>query len=312
MNILVFGGSGQLGMAFKELALQNCSYTHKLNFSERSDCDLAVPGSALSLLEKIKPDAIINAAAFTDVDAAEKFQDVANLINHSSVKEMASFAAKNKTFLVHYSTDYVFDGLKSTPYHEEDKVNPLSYYGKSKLNGELAIAEAFKERGDSSGYAVMRTSWAFGSGDNFIKKILRLAKTKKTLRVIDDQYGAPTSMTWLADLSLFFISENFSSGIYNCVPSGEVSWCNLAKFIVDNARQFGAKLELSSDNIVPIKTSEYAAIAMRPLNSRLCTDKVRSLFNARELKSNEKVIQFPDWSVQVRDYVKKIVLLEEF
>ena len=320
MNILLFGKDGQLGLAFQS-ALQRMAGAGVLITScGRSECDLASAESLEILLHTVKPHLIINASAYTAVDKAEQEPELAESINARAPAIMASYAAQHGVTLLHYSTDYVFDGGKQGRYEENDLRNPLSVYGKSKAAGELAIINAFDQTNASGRYAIFRTSWVYGLGANFIRTILRLAKERNQLKVIDDQYGVPTSAQWLATLSSFFLLDlsrsgdvslrDFQSGIYHVVPSGETSWHGLACEVVRVASEAGAPLTLAIEGIEPIPAVEYPLPAPRPMNSRLSTVKLAAelqrLGLMSKLADSNNALSQP-WSESVCAYVKKIV-----
>ena len=238
MNILVFGKDGQLGRAFQNLlqiTTADLGSPPHIDYIGRADCDLSDEAALRILLEKRNPNLIINAAAYTAVDKAESEVEMAFAINAKAPEVMARYAVKQGATFLHYSTDYVFDGDKYGFYLEEDQRNPLGIYGKSKAAGEEAITRAFAENsGKSQGqFAIFRTSWVYGEGGNFIRTILRLAKERDELKIIDDQYGAPTSAQWLAQVSLALALNDrlgprtFPSGIYHAVPAGETTWYGL-------------------------------------------------------------------------------------
>jgi len=278
MNILVFGKDGQLGKAFKAVfQMSNLDQVHRIQYVGRAECDLSNSDAIGELLNRFKPDLLINAAAYTAVDKAETEVDLAYAINAKAPELMAIYAKRQGATFLHYSTDYVFDGSKKTPYIESDVCNPLGIYGKSKAAGEEAIEETFANLPENSGaqYAVLRTSWVYGDGGNFIRTILRLAKERETLKVIADQYGAPTSATWLAEVSLALVLNEehqlkpFPSGIYHAVPRGETTWHALACHAVQAANDAGAVLKLRSDAIEAIPATDYPLPAPRPMNSRM-------------------------------------------
>ena len=310
MNILVFGKDGQLGRAFQE-QLKDSSFQagSNIRFIGRSECDLSDLIQVDNVLNNSKPQLIINAAAYTAVDKAETESGKAFAINATAPGLMARYAAQHGTTLLHFSTDYVFDGLKQGAYTEEDKVNPLGVYGKSKEAGECAIITAFANS-PTGQYAILRTSWVYGDGGNFINTILRLAKERSALRVIQDQYGVPTSAAWLAELGIHLVLADrqlrpFASGIYHAVPQGETNWHGLATLAVQAALDAGQKLLTFPVAISPIPASEYPLPAPRPINSRLSTKKLQI-----ELERLGIVSKLPHWNTpwdeQVVAYVKHI------
>jgi len=308
MNILVFGKDGQLGRAFQDqLHASQSSQENTIRFVGRADCDLGNLESLRDLLHSTHPDVIINSAAYTAVDKAEIEEDLAFAINAEAPKLMAQYAARRGVSLLHFSTDYVFDGSKQTSYTELDQANPLGVYGQSKEAGERAIVNAFVN--GEGRYAILRTSWVYGDGGNFIRTILRLARERTELRVIEDQFGVPTSAQWLAELgtqlAFSLAHKKWKSGIYHAVPPGEVNWYGVAKLAVQSAIDAGVRLEASPASIKPIPASEYPLPAPRPMNSRLSTDKLQI-----ELKRLGLVSKLPHWNTpwdeQVSTYVKNL------
>jgi dTDP-4-dehydrorhamnose reductase len=278
MNILFFGKDGQLGKAFKTVF--DASKAGKLNhvrYVGRAECDLFNLDAIAELVYQIRPDLLINAAAYTAVDKAETEVDLAYAINAKAPEVMAIYAKRHGATFLHYSTDYVFDGSKKTPYIESDTRNPLSIYGKSKASGEEAIEETFAKlpANSSAQYAILRTSWVYGDGSNFIRTILRLAKERETLSAIADQYGVPTSAIWLSEVSLALVLNEeyqlrrFPSGIYHAVPLGQTTWYALACHAVQAAIDAGVALKLRPENIQAIPAIDFPLPAPRPMNSRM-------------------------------------------
>ena len=317
MQILVFGKDGQLGKAFRSLFEEHCSpeKQSQIQYVGREDCDLANPVAVEALLNQVKPKLIINAAAYTEVDKAQSEPSIADAINHVAPQVMARYAAKHDATLLHYSTDYVFDGSKAGFYVEEDARNPLSEYGKSKAAGEIAIENAFANSSLGQ-YAILRTSWVYGDGGNFIKTILRLGKDRDSLSVIDDQYGVPTSADWLAAVSLDLVMNDqgqiqaFTSGIYHAVPPGETNWYELACAAIQSAHEIeggsAANYQLMVSNIKPIPATEYPLPAPRPMNSRMSAQKLK-----QAIAKHNDVSKLQRWNVawadQVRSYVQKLI-----
>ena len=313
MHILVFGKDGQLGKAFQKLffevaeKLQNVT----LQYIGRADCDLVNPDAIANLLKQVQPDLIINAAAYTAVDKAESEPKLAKAINAIAPELMAQYAADHGATLLHFSTDYVFDGSKSGSYAEDDLRNPLGQYGKSKAEGEQAIENVFE--GASKGqYAILRTSWVYGDGSNFIKTILRLANELESLGVIQDQWGVPTAADWLAAVSLDLILDSqwqvrkFTSGIYHAVPPGETNWYELARLTISAALEAGSSLKIDLANIKPIQTVEYPTPAQRPMNSRMSSKKLEEAI-AMDADVSKLQRWTMSWADQVRSYVQELV-----
>ncbi len=328
MNILVFGKDGQLGKAFKAVFdASKSGEIHRITYLGRAECDLAKSDAITALLYQIKPDLIVNAAAYTAVDKAETEVDLAYAINAKAPEVMAMYAKDHGTTFLHYSTDYVFDGSKTAPYVESDVRNPLSVYGKSKAAGEEAIEAVFKISHQSDAekarpeqgaqYAILRTSWVYGDGGNFIRTILRLAIERETLKVIADQYGVPTSANWLAEVSLALALNNehqlklFPPGIYHAVPLGETTWHALACNAVQAAIDAGVVLKLRPEAIVAIPATEYPLPAPRPMNSRMARGALEAAFaDSRGGSSDMSKSQLLEqsWKPQVAAYVQDLAL----
>jgi dTDP-4-dehydrorhamnose reductase len=310
MNILVFGKDGQLGKAFKTVFdVMPVSLKLNVKYIGRSDCDLSDEASLKKVLDSSEANFIINASAYTAVDKAEIEQALAFAVNARAPELMAQYAAEHGATFFHYSTDYVFDGRKTGFYLEDDQRNPLGIYGKSKAAGEIAIEKVFK--GTQVRYAIFRTSWVYGDGGNFIRTILRLAKDREELKIIQDQYGVPTSTQWLAKTTLDLALDkdqlrDFYSGIYHAVPGGETTWHGLACLAVDVALKAGASLKVKPELIKPILAVKYPLPAPRPMNSRMNTDKLR-----KEIVRDADVSKLQQWSgsweAGVEAYVQALV-----
>ncbi|MBY0444408.1 MAG: dTDP-4-dehydrorhamnose reductase, partial [Burkholderiales bacterium] len=257
---------------------------------DREDCDLSNPEAIRALVARVQPHVIVNPAAHTAVDKAESEPELALAINATAPQIFAEEAAKIGAMLVHYSTDYVFDGTKDGWYCETDKPNPQSVYGKTKLAGELAIAAA------NPRHLIFRTSWVFGAhGGNFLKTILRLAGEREELKIIADQHGAPTAASLLADVTahavrqvLHIESANDSQvsdlyGTYHLVAAGSTTWHGYAESVVERAK--AADVPVKATQILPIPTSAYPLPAPRPANSQLRTEKLQAAFG----------LCLPDW-----------------
>jgi dTDP-4-dehydrorhamnose reductase len=322
MNILVFGKDGQLGKAFITVFdASKAGEVHRIDYVGRTECDLSNAGAIEELLNRTKPDLLINAAAYTAVDKAEAEVDLAYAVNARAPEVMAMYTKRHGATFLHYSTDYVFDGSKKTPYIESDVRNPLGIYGKSKAAGEEAIEAVFGNRSTQSNaqYAIFRTSWVYGDGGNFIRTILRLAHERETLKVIADQYGVPTSATWLAEISLALVLNEqhqlkpFPSGIYHAVPLGETTWHALACYAVQVAIDAGAALKLLPDAIKAIPATDYPLPAPRPMNSSMARgadaalDKAlnKALGDLGDMTKSQLLAQA--WESQVAVYVQDLV-----
>ena len=314
MNILIFGKDGQLGKAFKAVFDESKpGQLHRISYVGRAECDLANYDAIAALLNQIKPGLIINTAAYTAVDKAETESDLAFAINAKAPEVMAQYAVAHNATLLHYSTDYVFDGSKDGFYTEDDPRNPLGVYGKSKAAGEEAIEDAFKTPPPQSygQYAIFRTSWVYGDGGNFIRTILRLASERETLKVIADQYGVPTSAEWLAKVSLdLALREDgqikpFPSGIYHAVPSGQTTWHGLATLAIQSAMEAGMPLKVKPAAIQAILASEYPSPAPRPMNSRMATIRLQALWKGYP-DANKQAQLLESWDGPVKGYVHQL------
>jgi dTDP-4-dehydrorhamnose reductase len=276
MKILLFGKNGQVGWELQR-SLAPLGELIALDRQEEGNLcgDLSNLDGITKTIKKVAPDVIVNAAAYTAVDKAESEPDLAERINTHAVRVMAHEAAQLGALLVHYSTDYVFDGSGSSPWQETDPTAPLSVYGQTKRNGEQAIINS------RCRYLIFRTSWVYAArGQNFAKTILKLAEERDELNVIDDQVGAPTGAELIGDVSAHAIRAAISnpalSGVYHLAAAGESSWCAYAQFVIEVARRQGQRLSVAEIN--PIPTSQYPTPATRPLNSRLDTTKLKSTF----------------------------------
>ena len=282
MRLLVTGANGQVGCELR----QSLAPLGEVIALDRAACDLARPAEVARILRAATPDIIVNAAAYTAVDRAEQEEELATLINGTAVGEIAETARQLGALLIHYSTDYVFDGRKDAPYAEDDVPSPISAYGRSKLAGERAIAQC------GGRYLIVRTSWIYAArGHNFLKTVLRLARERDELRIVDDQIGAPT---WARDLAAAtavmskqarqeIARDGFESGLFHVTGSGATSWFDFAQAVVKQAEQYG--LLARKSKIVPIASSEYPVAATRPKNSRLSGARARHRFQ----------IALPEW-----------------
>ncbi len=292
--ILLFGAHGQLGHELQRL-LEPLGAVKPFG---SSDADFREPELLREIVRRHRPRIIVNAAAFTAVDKAESDSATAFAINATAPAILAEEAEAVDACLVHYSTDYVFDGRKNTPYVETDPVNPLSVYGRSKAAGEQAVGAVRR-------HLIFRTSWVVGThGSNFVKTMLRLAGEREELRVVADQIGAPTSAALLADMTAKILAQMAHQsadearwGLYHLVAAGETSWYALARHVVARAGRMGYPLKTKPEAIVPITTADYASATARPANSRLDTSKLRAAF----------AVTLPDWSVGVDDVLDNIV-----
>lgn len=276
MNILLLGKNGQLGWELQRSLSILGKLTSLDRLGQNGLCgDITDLDGLRTTIATLKPDIIVNAAAYTAVDQAESEPKLAQLSNTQAPELLAQEAAKIGAWLVHYSTDYVFDGSGNKPWYESDNSEPLNQYGKSKLAGERAIQNS------GCKYLIFRTSWVYGSkGNNFAKTMLRLASERKTLSIINDQIGAPTSAALLADCSahalLQAIQKPELTGLYHLAASGQTTWYEYAKFVIEYARNIGKELVVTEINA--ISTLAYPTPAKRPYNSRLNTAKFCNSF----------------------------------
>lgn len=282
-RILLLGCNGQVGWELqRSLAPLGDVIAH-----DRTSCNLLNFDLLQTTIIDTAPQAIVNAAACTAVDKAEQDSVTAEKINAEAVAFLATICKQHDALLVHYSTDYVFDGEKSTPYIETDTTNPLSVYGASKQRGEHAVIES------GCDFLIFRTSWVFATrGANFAKTILRLAQERESLRIVADQWGAPTSAELIADVTAHALREVLAGrnqgGLFHLAAAGETTWHGYANYIVEQAIVIGAQLKTAS--IEPIPASNYPLPAKRPANSCLDTTKLRNTFN----------LTLPEWRYHVR------------
>ena len=284
MNILLFGKNGQVGWELQR-SLSVLGTVTALDFDSTAHCgDFANPAGVAETVRTLRPDIIVNAAAHTAVDKAESEVDFARTLNATTPGAIAQEAAKLGAWLVHYSTDYVFDGSGSRPWVETDVPAPLSVYGRTKLQGEQLIAES------GAKHLILRTSWVYAArGGNFAKTMLRLAQERERLTVIDDQWGAPTGADLLADVTAHAIrhlqQRPQDGGIYHCVAAGETNWHLYAKEVLSLAVQAQYAIELRANEVAPVPTSAFPTPAARPHNSRLNTTRLQTTFG----------LQLPHW-----------------
>lgn len=295
MKILLLGKNGQVGWQLQR-ALAPLGEIVAL---ERKDAggDLADPQGLAAAVRAAKPQVIVNAAAYTAVDKAESEPQLARLINTEAPAALAREAAASGALLVHYSTDYVFDGSGSAPWQESDATGPLNVYGATKLAGEQAIAAS------GCAHLTFRTSWVYAAhGDNFIKTMLRLAATRERLTVIDDQKGAPTGAELIADVTAHAISQTLQqpakAGLYHLTAAGEASWFDYAQYVLALARQARPQgVKTAAGGVQPIASSQYPAAARRPLNSRLDTRCLQAVFG----------LTLPHWQAGVARVLEEII-----
>ncbi len=295
-RILLLGRDGQVGWELqRSLAPLGTVIAPGLDVLQFEQFD-----ALRDVVRRNAPDLIVNAAAYTAVDRAEAEPEVAAIVNSHAVRVLAEEARKLGALLVHYSTDYVFDGRKAGSYTEDDAPNPLSVYGRTKLDGDRAI------QASGCRHLIFRTSWVYAArGGNFARTILRLARERDEIKIVADQTGAPTSAELIADVTALCVGyvrhcpERFAGvdGIYNLVASGVTSWHSYAQFVVENATRLGLPLRLTSASIRPIATSEYPLPAQRPANSQLATDKLNRVFG----------IELPHWQIHLERVIEELV-----
>ena len=277
MNILLLGKSGQVGWELQR-SLAVLGRVTALDHDSTEHCgDFANPEGVRETVRALRPDVIVNAAAHTAVDKAESEPEIARLLNATTPGVLAEEAARLGAWLVHYSTDYVFDGSGTRPWVETDAPAPLSVYGATKLEGEQHIQQT------GCRHLILRTSWVYAArGGNFAKTMLRLGSERERLTVIDDQWGAPTGADLLADVTAHAVrhlqSRPGDSGLYHCVASGETNWHSYAKYVLEHARQAQPAIELKATEVAPVPTSAFPTPARRPHNSRLDTTRLQTTF----------------------------------
>lgn len=298
-KILITGGSGQIGWEL-QTALEPLG---NIFAPGRNGFDLTDFSQMQKTIEQVKPDIIVNAAAYTAVDQAENDEAAAYAVNAAAPAILAEAAASLGALFVHFSTDYVFDGSSDLPYHEDDKTNPLNVYGRTKLAGEKSVRELCPN------HLILRTSWVYGSrGNNFLLTMLRLGAEKDVLRIIDDQHGAPTwcrsvgTMTAqiLKGIAVQQEKGQPAWGTYHLTCSGQTTWYGFAKEIFSLAESKGADgdYRYKSLRLDPITTGEYPLPARRPCNSVLSNQKLRDAFG----------LAMPDWKEALRDCMEEISL----
>ncbi|MCP1477255.1 dTDP-4-dehydrorhamnose reductase [Pseudomonas sp. EB276 TE3739] len=295
MKILLLGKNGQVGWELqRSLAPLGELVALDRHPVDGLSGDLSNLESLRATIRQVKPDVIVNAAAYTAVDKAELETELADRVNGLASGVMAEEAAALGAWLVHYSTDYVFSGQGVTPWQETDPVAPVNHYGSSKLAGEQAIIAS------GCKYLILRTSWVYGvRGNNFAKTMLRLAKDRETLSVIADQIGAPTGADLIADVTALTMQQVIKhpelAGLYHLAAAGEVSWHGYASHVIDFAKAQGE--ELAVETVDPIETTAYPTPARRPLNSRLNTQKLRDNFS----------LHLPDWRSGVTRMLREVL-----
>ena len=280
MNILLLGKTGQVGFELH----RTLSPLGTINAPGRETLDLMNEEAVANLLANTTPNLIVNAAAWTAVDSAEEHQAEAKQLNAELPEQLASYAKANNIRLIHYSSDYVYPGNGDEAWTENSPTGPLSVYGTSKLAGDQAIQKS------GADYLIFRTSWVYSArGNNFMKTMLRLAKSKTELNIVADQIGAPTPARLIAQVTTLAIHGKLGKGLYHLAPRGETSWHGFAQEIFRLAQENGVQLAMGSDSAYPIPTSDYPTPATRPLNSRMEITKLEGALN----------IALPDWQSQL-------------
>jgi len=296
MNILLFGKGGQVGWELQR-SLSVLGAVTALDFDSTDHCgDFANPSGVAETVRALRPDIIVNAAAHTAVDKAESEADFARTLNATTPGAIAQEAAKLGAWLVHYSTDYVFDGSGTRPWVENDTPGPLSVYGRTKLEGEQLIAQSGAQ------HLILRTSWVYAArGGNFAKTMLRLAQERERLTVIDDQWGAPTGADLLADVTAHalrhLLKRPQDGGLYHCAARGETNWHSYAKYVLAQAQQGHVAIKIIASEVAPVPTSAFPTAAVRPHNSRLDTRKLQATFG----------LQLPPWQQGVARMLAEIL-----
>lgn len=293
--ILLFGANGQVGRALRD----GLSRFGDVTACNRAQADFGDPDSLRAIVKAAKPNIIINAAAYTAVDRAESEPEAVQRINADAPKILAQEAETLGAILVHYSTDYVFDGKSAEPYRETDAPAPLSVYGRTKLAGEQNVGAHCRR------HLIFRTSWVMSPhGQNFLKTVLRLAQERTSLKIVNDQFGTPTSAALIAKMTLHALTLMRSMpaadarwGLYHLTADGDTSRHSYARCIVEKAHALGMKVMTKSGAIHPITSAEYPQPAQRPANSRLDTSKIRSFLS----------FDIPHWTDCVDDTLRQVI-----
>lgn len=297
MKILLTGARGQLGRELhRQLPLLGPLLGNTLAL-DRTGCDLSRPEHIPKLIGDFQPDIIVNAAAYTAVDKAEEEEALATAINGAAVEVMAEQAKKHNALLLHYSTDYIFDGNKEEPYTEDDIPNPINAYGRSKLAGEQAVRQSDCE------HLIVRTSWVYSvHGNNFLNTMLRLMKEREQLRVVSDQHGAPTSVNLIASVTLEMLKAwsqarkqdgAKEANTYHLCAAGQTTWYDFAEQIRALFNQFQPQDALKTRHIAPVTTADYKTLARRPRYSRLSCNKLENRYH----------LQLPDWLDELKTLI---------
>ena len=300
MKILLFGKDGQVGWELQRALAPLGDVVALGTDSTEFHADFSEPEGLSETVREIRADVIVNAAAYTAVDRAESEPELASRINAVAPGVLAREAARSSSILVHYSSDYVYDGSGTEPRDESTPTGPLNQYGRSKLEGDERI------RRSHCTAAILRTSWVYSArGNNFARTMLRLASERDRLEVVDDQVGAPTGADLLADLTahvlLGLVDDPSLGGTYHAVPAGFTSWHGYACLLIDRARELGYPVKVAADKIVPVPTGAYRTAAIRPLNSRLSTRKLARAFG----------LSLPPWQAGVERLLHNLIASSE-
>ncbi|HGW2956170.1 dTDP-4-dehydrorhamnose reductase [Raoultella ornithinolytica] len=266
MRVMLVGGKGQLGLCFQKVVPKEWI----LHVTDSDSLDITIKDQVLEVVSTFKPDVIVNAAAYTAVDKAEEDIEIATLVNKTGPENLACAAAMHNSRLIHVSTDYVFDGLSTIPYKESSPTNPLGIYGKSKLDGEIAVSTVLPDA------IIIRTAWVFSEfGNNFLKTMLRLGTERPSLGIVGDQRGCPTYAGDIASAIVELITINANGGLYHFCGDVEVSWFEFAEYILKEALRLDKIPKLPE--LKSIATSQYPTPAKRPAYSTLDTTKIQSI-----------------------------------
>jgi dTDP-4-dehydrorhamnose reductase len=295
MKVLILGGNGQVGRSLKH----HLAFVETLIVCDRAKIDFLDSQKLQDLIVDHNPDIVINAVAYTQVDRAEIEQALAMQVNANAVASLAEVCHELDIWLIHYSTDYVFDGKAEISYTEDHKTNPINFYGKSKLRGEDLLCERHNK------YLILRTSWVYSLfGNNFAHSILKAAMLKEQLQVVSDVYGVPTHADLLANITalvVYKITQGLliteHAGIYHLTPSGETTWYDYAKLLISEAKLQG--LALKVQELIPVTQDFYNSGVMRPQNSRLSTKKISATFD----------LNLPSWKLDVIDFVAEFSIM---
>ncbi len=295
-GILILGATGQVGLELRRIWAGKDGVTALT----RAEADLAQPDSLRMVVARYHPDVIVNAAAYTAVDRAESEPELAHRINGEAPGVLAEEAERLGAMLVHYSTDYVFDGRGGESYREDHPTNPLSVYGASKLAGEQAVLRGCRR------HVILRSCWVMAAhGANFLRTMLRLAGERDQLRVVSDQHGVPTPARLIARVTAQVVQLMAAANaddprwtVYHLAAGGETTWFDYARYLLARAKESGWSLRAGPAEVEPIATADFPTAARRPANSRLCTDRLRSVFG----------VQLPDWKEGVNEVLAELTL----